>query len=158
MIRKWMKKLGTFLGLTAALAAVGCSGDTRGSGGGGPKDTGVYFDYAGVYVTDIAMTFTDSEGAEESDSFGINMLVEQNGPSMTTAAILGRAYEESMVYDHTTSALDPFFSELYTKTYSGGSVSGDPMTLALKVDGEYPHLAYSYTYEYVLTIGEKLAY
>ncbi len=152
-----MRKLWKILGLGGGiLVAAGCSG---GDGkGGGPKDTGVYFDYAGAYATTVDMKFTDSEGADETATFDLNILVEQNGPALATAGILARAYEEGLAYDHSATMLDAFFGEVYTQTYSGASTADNAMVLDLTIEGSYAELDYEWTYAYTLTLGEKLVF
>lgn len=158
-MRKMLKKLAMFLGLGVAVLAVGCSGSSGGGGGDkGYVDTGVYYPYAGTYVTTVEMTFTDNDGADEYDTWGMDMLLEQNGPALTMAGILALGGEEGLSFGHTVTGFDPFFGSAYTQTYSGSSLSGDPLTVELVVDGAYTDMDYSWTYDYTVVLGEKLTF
>lgn len=149
-MKKWM--LG-FLGL--ALVA-GCAGD-KGGGGGGYKDTGEYFGYAGVYSdTAVSMTFSDnSGGAEETNTWVQDLAVEQAGPALKFAGILGLANADGMTFGHTMTSLD-WFGQVYTHEYSGASAADDPMSISLTIDGSYAGSDYEYTYVYEIGLGTKL--
>ena len=142
--------------LLPLLLILGCSPDGGGGSSSGPS--GNYFDYAGTFVTDVAYTFTDSEGAEEEDAFTFNMLIQQNGPAVMVSSILGVADEAGVSFGHTVSTIDYWTASQYTMTFSGASEADDPFTINLLIEGSYVDLAYDYAYDYVLTIGDEIPY
>lgn len=152
MIAKMKKWVLGFLGL---VTVVGCAGD-KGGGGGGYKDTGEYFGYAGIYsMSSVTMTFSEGGSTGAPETWEQDLAIEQAGPALKFAGILGLANADGLTFGHTMTSLD-WFGQVYTHEYSGASAADDPMSISLTIDGSYADSDYEYTYAYEIVLGEKL--
>ena len=139
-----------YLLVLIAFLATACTPQTRTV----TPDCAEYFDYAGAY----ASTLEGSRGDETwTDEFDI--VVQQNGPAVMLANVLGVADSEGMSFGHTYQTLDWFTGQPYSVTYSGASRSGEPFTIDLEIAVEYPNLdGWDYEIDYVIYLGDEVDY
>jgi len=120
-----------------------------------PADCGVYFDYAATYQSTLEATLDDEAWTDEFD-----IVVQQNGPAIMLANVLGLADSEGMSFGHSVPTLDYWINggEPVVITYSGASRSNEPFTIDLTIDVEYPNLddGWDDKYVYVITLGEPV--
>lgn len=144
-----MKSFMTMLLIPLALMLNGCTSDKGGGGG----DGGV-FDYSGTWETTVEFHFTDNTGVDETGSFSGAYLAEQDGEAMAFAGILMRVPDEDGVATSYKSESLTFFGVFKNKVEA--STGDEPTVIKLTIEGEYPDLGYSFTYDYKLTLGDEI--
>ena len=113
-------------------------------------------DYAGTYASIVELVANDGEPTLQERE----ILVQQNGPAVLLANILGVADSEGMSFGHEWDGIDFWTDEVIHVEYSGASRPGEPYVIDLRIVQTYPHLndGWDLTYEYVITLGEPVVY
>lgn len=139
------------VGLVALILSSGCTPEQRNASA---PACGIYFDYAGTYAADVKIT---QDSGTWDDAFDIT--VQQNGPAILFANIMGVADAEGMSFGHSWTALNTFWDEIQVVTYSGASRPGDPFTVDLRIEVEFPNTSgLDAATDYVVVLGDEVVF
>lgn len=148
-----MKKL--FLSLTALAAiAVGCQ--PRVSDIGCDEEPTTFADFHGTYLfSHVAMTYADSNGYEEEDSWYQDITILQDGPSVALEGVLMRADDVGIASSYEYTYNDWYYSQVVVK-FEAESEAETPNEINLSYEVDAVNSDYSYDMTYVVTLSSNL--